>query len=288
MGVEAWTSRPLLTVLALASTSMLMFHLGLMVAPAEYRAAWREPGRMLRGVFSSVVAVPAIVILVGRVFDLPRAAQVGVVLMAISPGAPFAVRRALSAGGKPSFALPLQATIAAVAVASMPLWVAAIDALYETRAGVEPGRLAEQVLAGQLVPLALGLLARGAFRVHARGIERFARLATLMLFLGTVVLLVAQSWAPAVGAGLDVAIAVACATWAAVAVGHLMGGPEDSTRTALGVACGARNAGLALFVASINHAPPAVHATLLAYLLVSAAALTPYVVWRRLVRLRSA
>jgi bile acid:Na+ symporter, BASS family len=267
---------------------MLMFHLGLVVAPAEYRAAWREPGRMLRGVFSSVVAVPAVVILVGRAFDLPRAAQVGVVLMAISPGAPFAVRRALSAGGKPSFALPLQATIAAVAVASMPLWVAAIDALYETRAAVEPGKLAQQVLVSQFIPLAMGLLARGAMRSHAHGIERFARLATLTLFVVTVVLLIAQSWAPAVGAGLNVAIAVACATWAAVALGHLMGGPEDSTRTALGVACGARNAGLALFVASINHAPPAVHATLLAYLFVSVAALTPYVVWRRLVRRRAA
>ena len=97
----------------------------------------------------------------------------------------------------------------------------------------------------------------------------------------------ATRYAP-IGAGLNVAIAVACATWVAVALGHLMGGPEDSTRTALGVACGARNAGLALFVASINHAPPAVHATLLAYLLVSAAALTPYVVWRRLVRRRTA
>jgi hypothetical protein len=43
----------------------------------------------------------------------------------------------------------------------------------------------------------------------------------------------------------------------------------------------ARNPGLALLVATLNAAHPAIKATVLAYLVVSVFAIVPYVVWRR-------
>jgi hypothetical protein len=52
-------------------------------------------------------------------------------------------------------------------------------------------------------------------------------------------------------------------------------------RTAVAISSAARNPGLALLVATQNSAPPAVVATVLAYLMVSVFTIGPYVAWRR-------
>lgn len=69
----------------------------------------------------------------------------------------------------------------------------------------------------------------------------------------------------------------------ALAVGHGLGGPEPGTRTAVAITSAARNPGLALLVAALNNAPPAVKATLLSYMVVAAFTTLPYM----LVRARS-
>ena len=52
-------------------------------------------------------------------------------------------------------------------------------------------------------------------------------------------------------------------------------------RTATAISSAARNPGLALLVATLNAAPPAIQATVLAYLVIAALTLVPYVFWRR-------
>jgi hypothetical protein len=47
------------------------------------------------------------------------------------------------------------------------------------------------------------------------------------------------------------------------------------------VSSAARNTGLALLVASLNNASPAIIAAVVAYFVVSALTLVPYVFWRR-------
>ena len=88
-------------------------------------------------------------------------------------------------------------------------------------------------------------------------------------------------WEVVLGAGLRVALAIAIVTMLALATGHLLGGPEPATRTAMAISSAARNPGLALLVATLNAASPAITATVLAYLVISALAVVPYVVWRR-------
>src|SRR6185369_16935938 len=105
----------------------VMFDLGLAIVPGEFRWVVRRPALLLKGLFSVLIAVPVIALVVTRALDLPRLAEVGIVLMAISPGAPVALRRALDAGGHRSFAPALQIAVAILAVVSMPLSIAALD-----------------------------------------------------------------------------------------------------------------------------------------------------------------
>ena len=102
-----------------------------------------------------------------------------------------------------------------------------------------------------------------------------------MLLLLLVALALIDIWKPVVGAGLRVALAIVIVTMLATAAGHLLGGPEPATRTATAISSAARNPGLALLVATLNHASPAITATVLAYLLIAALTLIPYVTWRK-------
>jgi BASS family bile acid:Na+ symporter len=95
------------------------------------------------------------------------------------------------------------------------------------------------------------------------------------------VLVLINIWHVVIDAGWRAALAIVLVTALALAVGHLLGGPEPATRTATAICSAARNPGLALLVATLNHAPPAITATALAYLLIAAVTLTPYVLWRK-------
>ena len=131
----------LLSAVAAATLFAIMFDLGLAIEPGEFRWVWQRPGLLAKSLFSVLVAVPALAWLVARAFDLPRAADIGIVLMAISPGAPVALRRSLDAGGHRSFAPALQIAVAVLAVFSMPLSIAAFNEYYGGTATIDPRQL---------------------------------------------------------------------------------------------------------------------------------------------------
>jgi BASS family bile acid:Na+ symporter len=267
--------------IAVATTLFaVMFDLGLAIVPGEFRWVVRRPALMAKAVFSVVIAVPAIAWIVCRALDLPRAAEIGIMLMAIAPGAPVALRRSLDAGGHRSFAPALQILVVTAAIVSMPLFIVVLNEYYAGAAGIDPLQLAQQVLVAQLLPLALGMGARKVMPERAARFEpRLHRIAGLLLLL-VVVLALIDIWRPVIGAGFRVASAIVVVTLLAAAVGHVLAGPEPTTRTATAISSAARNAGLALLVVAFNEAPPQITATVLAYFVISALTLTPYAIWR--------
>jgi len=271
----------LMTAVATATVFSVMLAIGLGIVPREFRWVWQHRGLVAKGLFSVLIAVPALALVVTTAFDLSRPVEIGIVLMAISPGAPVALRRSIGAGGHRSFAPALQIFVAMLAVVSMPLSIALLNVVYAGHATIDPGRLARQVFTAQLLPLGLGILIRYAWPAVAAWLEpKLARIATALLLL-LAVLAVIDIWQVVVNAGPRIALAIATLTALAVTVGHLLGGPDPATRTAVAISSAARNPGLALLVATLNAAPPEVTATILAYLIVSALTLIPYVAWRR-------
>jgi BASS family bile acid:Na+ symporter len=271
----------LLSAAVAATVFVIMFDIGLALVPGEFRWVWQRPGLLAKALFSVLVAVPVLALVVARALELPRSAEVGIVLMAISPGAPVALRRSLGAGAHRSFAPALQVTIAVLAVVSMPLSIAALDEFYGAAATVAPWRLAKQVFTVQLLPLGLGMLTHrlaGSARTE-RLARRLARIGTGLLVAVVLLVLVAE-WGTLVGAGLRVALAIVLVTLASLAVGDRLGGPDAATRTATAICSAARNGGLALLVAALNDAPPAIKGTVLAYVVISAFTVVPYVMWR--------
>lgn len=270
-----------------ATLFAVMFTLGLGIPPRELRWAWRSPGPMARGLFAVLVVAPAAALAVTRALDLPRLAEIGIVLMAISPGAPLALRRSLGAGGHRAFAPSLQIVAVSVAAIWMPVCIALLNHRYGGHASVDPQEVARQVLFAQLLPLGLGMALRQGAAAAAARVERAMRVAATVLLVVTVVIVFVNLWEVTVTAGARVLAAIAIVTAASLAAGHLLGGPEPSTRTALAFSCAARNPGLALLVATQNAAPAQVNGTILAYLAVSVFAIVPYEIWRRRVAARA-
>ena len=271
----------IVTAVVAVTVFTVMFGVGSSIAPGELRWIWQRPGPMVRGLFSGLVAVPAVAIVVTDALDLPRAVTIGIVLMSISPGAPVALRRSLGAGGHHAFAPSLQISVAALAVLSMPLSIAALNHVYAGQASVDPWDVARQVFVAQLLPLGLGMGLRGLNAPLAARLEpRLAGIGTVLLVVTLVVVLI-DLWDVMVSASALVLATILLVTVGALVVGHLLGGPEPATRTAVAITSAARNPGLALLVATVNNAPPPVIATVLAYLVVSVFAIVPYVAWRR-------
>lgn len=271
----------LLSVVAAATLFTVMFDIGLALAPSEFRILGRQPILLPKAIFAVVLAVPAIAWLVARALDLPRGAEIGVMLMAIAPGAPVALRRSLDAGGDRYFAPALQISVAVISVASMPLFIAALNEYYAGEATISPRDLMRQVFIAQLLPLTLGMVMRRFARSGAAWLEPKLNLLGKALLVLLVVLALIAVWQNVVDAGFRVGLAIVAVTLVGVAVGHGLGGPDPATRTATAISSAIRNAGLALLVAALNHAAPAITATILAYVVISAFTVMPYLVWRR-------
>jgi bile acid:Na+ symporter, BASS family len=270
----------LLSISAAITLFVVMFDLGIAIVPVEFRWVAARPAVFARALFSVLVAVPALVWIVARVFDIPRSAEIGMMLMAIAPGAPVALRRSLDAGGHRAFAPALQILLAFLAIASMPLWIAGLNEYYAGSAAIDPRELARQVFFAQLLPLGLGMAARRFMPgASARIGPVVHRAATILLTLLLVLALIDVAHT-VVTAGVRVGAAVVTATLVALAAGHVLGGPEPATRTATAISSAARNGGLALLVAALNNAAPAIVATVLAYFVLSALTVIPYAIWR--------
>ena len=143
----------------------------------------------------------------------------------------------------------------------------------------------DALLRGQLVevrgePLGLGMLVRQiAPHWAGRLVARLDRVATVLLITLAVLALI-DVWHTVVDAGLYATLAIFVTTALVLACGHVLGGPDPATRTALAIVSAARNPGLALVVATVNGAAPGTIATVLAYLVVSALTVVPYLIWR--------
>ena len=269
-----------ISAFAVATGFVVMFHLGLGILPRELLWVWRRPALMLKALFSILVAVPAVALVIVRVLDLPRAAEVGIVVMAIAPGAPMALQRSLGAGAERAFAPGLQVSVALLAVVSMPWSVAALDVVYDASATASPWQIARQVTTMQILPLAVGIGVGRLLPGVAARVAPIVDRAWRVLLVALIALAVIGFWRVMLAAGPAVAVAAALVTSAALAIGHWLGGPHPDSRTAVAIMSAARNPGLALLVAALNHAAPGVKATMLTYLIVAAFTALPYALAR--------
>jgi BASS family bile acid:Na+ symporter len=268
--------------LAAVSIFAVMFALGLTLRRDQIAAALQRRMVLLAVLFAVVVPVPALAVLGLKLFHLSGPVAVGIILMAISPGAPVALKRALDAGGPRDFAPMLHLSIVLLAVFTVPLTVLLLDWIFAAHFRVTPWHIGRQVFVAQLMPLMLGAALNAVRPTWAAKIEppiaRFGNVALLAVGVAALAdvpsIVSSVGWAPFI-AGVSI-------TTVALAVGAAFALRDAAVRPAAALAAAMRNPGLALVMATVNAAKPEVVASVIGYALGAAVTVLVFVsVYRR-------
>ena len=272
----------------LAFTSLtvfaLMLTIGVNQSLEQLTSLWHQREVLLRSFLAVIVLVPAVVVVLLWVFDLPPAVATGLAVLAAAPGAPLTTKRSQMAKADITYITSLQLTLALLAVVVTPLTLAIFYALFElTIERVTPLEVASQIARVAFLPVIIGLLLqRFAPRLVAVIGKPLNVLANILFLLLVVALIVVLAMVPELRAKLllggPAIVAILIMAAAALIIGHLLGGPHREQRAGLAVASIARNIGLALFIVGLSDAQQVIP-TLVAYMLLGSAAAIPYSVW---------
>ena len=270
-----------LAFLARITIFAVMLSLGLLLGREHLAAALRR--RVVLGaiVFAVFVPVPVLAVLLVKGLGLTGPVAAGIVLMAISPGAPVALRRILTVGGPSAFAPALHLAIVLLAVVTVPLSVLILDAIFDAAFSITPLQVATQVGIAQLLPLGVGVATRAAAPATAAWLEpRLARVSNVVMLVVGLVCVYALRW-QLVAIGWIPVVAGVVLTAGAVAVGAACAGRDAAARPQGAIAAAMRNPGLALYIATVNDAPAGTLAAVLAFAIGAAIVVTGYVMTRR-------
>ncbi len=273
----------------LAFTSVTVFTLMLTIGVGQtfeqLTSLWRQREVLLRSLLSVLVLVPAVVIVLLLVFDLPPAVVTGLAVLAAAPGAPLTTKRSQMAGADLTYVSPLQLTLALLAVVVTPLILAIFYPLFElTIERVTPFEVASQVVRVTFLPVVIGLLLqRFAPKLVAAITKPLNVLANVLFLLLMLAVIAAIAMAPELRTklllGWPAIAAILIMAVAALAIGHLLGGQRPEHRAGLATACIARNIGLALFIVGLSEGGAQSMPTLLVYMFLGAAVAIPYSLW---------
>lgn len=245
---------PLVLFAARVSVLLLVFALGLQATAAQATYLFRQPLRLVRAFLALAVVVPLLAAGVALLLDLPRPIELAMVAMSISPVPPILPKQQLAQGARADYVYGLLVAAALLSIVLVPFSVWMLGLVFHREAHFGSGAVARIVGMTVVAPVALGILVRHLLPVHA---ARFApalmRLGTWLLIAALLPILVVM-W-PAIwsllGGGVLLAV-VAFVILAAIAAGHVLGGPSREDRAALAIASAMRHPGVALAILKAN------------------------------------
>ena len=269
-------------VLALqASILLTVFGFGLQATWHDVLYVVRRPSLLVRSLVAMFVVMPVVAVALGLAFDFRPAVEIALVALAISPIPPLLPGRERKTGGEPSYALGLMAIAAVLSIVIVPT-LGQILGWYFTRPFVmASGAIARVALISAILPLAAGMAFGAAWPgLAARIAKPTGLIAKVLLLLGVLALLVGARSALWALLGNATLIAIVLFVVAGLTVGNALGGPRDEDKLVLALSTASRHPAIALAVAKANFPDePYLGASILLYLLVSAAVGIPYQKW---------
>ena len=273
--------------LAGVTVFFLMMNIGISNSARELLPDTRASGLLIRSLVSVVIVVPAVVLVLMLATDLPAGVQSGLALLAACIGAPMTTKRAAAASADMVFVSSLQLALALLAVVIAPLVLAIFYALFD----LQIERMSPIAAAGQIATVAfLPLMIGAAIRVFAPDLAGWlknwvARIGDLLFLLLLAVLvgslIFVEELRQVFIVGWPAALTIAIIAIAALASGHLLGGPDRKRRAGLAIATVARNIGLALYLADKSDSTYAIVPTILVFMLTGSVLAMIYSAWAK-------
>jgi BASS family bile acid:Na+ symporter len=257
-----------------------IFALGLKAAWADVASLLHRPGLLMRSLFAMYVLTPLAAVLLVLVFPAPRVVGSAVLLMAISAGAPLLPKKLFKLGANPSYVYSLSVIAALLAIVTVPVSLTILSTFFDRSASVPVTEVAYTISTAFLAPLLAGMAARHLWPTLAERISDPIINTANIILLGLVLLIGATNLSAIFAVGPSGIAIIVVMTFAALAIGHALGGPDPNDCTALAIACASRFPALVLLIASLNYAGAKSLPVVAAYLLFSNLAAIPYMFWR--------
>ncbi len=230
----------------------IVFSLGLTSTMADLLFLWRRPGLLLRSLVAMLVVMPVVAVGLTEWLDVRNTSEIALIAMAISPMPPLLPRREVKAGGLQPYAVSLLATLALLAIVTIPLSVELLAAYYRNPLTTPASAIARLAFISVLLPLVAGIAVRAWTAVGVRLARPASQLGTLLLVIGSVLLL-SGTWRGIWGViGDGTLIMVAAFVAVGLVVGRLLGGPDPRQATVLGLSTACRHPAITLSIASAN------------------------------------
>lgn len=229
--------------------AVVMFSIGLRTNSGELFNILRDRALFARTLLANCVLIPAIGVLLVRIFPLNPDATIGLLLLAAIPGTPIALQFTRMAKTRLAFAAAMTVVLSVVSIAMTPL---AIEVMPQTAERNErPVLILIATIALYIaLPLCAGIwAARRMPKVAFRLVLPLSLLATVaFLFLMWETRLVRRQAFIAIRGGGTV-LAMFLLLIVSMLIGWLIGGPDRETRRILATSTGMRSVIVVLYIA---------------------------------------
>jgi len=273
----------LIQVLLKLSIVLVEFCLGLKSDPHDAIYLFQRPGQLLRSLLSMYIVMPSFALLLAIVFDLRPALEIALIALAVSPIPPLVPKNVLKAGGEHPYALGLLVAAALFAVVFIPSVLELLGGAFGLRIGMSVSAIALLVLTTALLPIGAGIGARYIAPGLADRIVGPLSSIGMLLLVASIVSILFTAWPDilsVIGSGTIIAIIAFVAI--GIASGELLGGPGGRDGAVLALSTASRHPGIAIAITRVNFPGlKNVSAAVLTYVIVSALAMIPYIVWSR-------
>jgi BASS family bile acid:Na+ symporter len=260
-------------LLVVVSIVCIMAAMGTQLTRGDVLRTVREYALVTRWLVANLLAVPLFALVLGVVFGLSEPILVGLLLVAVAPGAPFIPQLVAMSGANSHEAIRLTAALTIVATMTVPLLVAFTLALLGVDTRFAPWRFLLPLLVVLVVPLLVGGYVRHRRPALASTLApRLAALSNLTLLTALVVVPLLDPGATlrvfATLLGTGALLVMAVFVLLTILVGWVVGGPTRQKRRILALGTAGRNVNVALFIATGAFPASNADATIVAFAVV--------------------
>lgn len=257
--------------------------LGLSTRRGDATSVLKDPPQLVRSLLAMQVIVPLFAIIIARTFDLDPPVKIALVALSVSPVPPIWPKRTLQAGGEQAYTIGLLEASAVLSILIIPIAVAIMQNIFSVPLRTSAMSIGTIAFLTVIAPLFVGIEIR---RVWPRFAQRAADAVIKTGFALLIVCAIPLLWRslPAVASliGNGTLLTMIALVLVGLGAGHLLGGPLESDRTVLGLACAMRHPAIALALATANFPnEKLVPAAIVLYLIVSFIVSTPYAMWSK-------
>src|SRR5512136_1657672 len=210
-----------------------------------------EPLKNVRITISALVAsyilVPLLAALIARLFGLDPILRYGLVLLAMAAGAEAGPIFTARSNANVSLAGGILAMSIGITIIYIPVMIG----VFLPDVEVDVKHMVLKLVLTIVAPLLLGLLIRSRFEKFAHAAEKYLHIISRLFVVLLLLTLIGLYFRPFIGLfGTYTLLAGVIYIIAAFGIGYLLGLPDQGTSLAMGYMNGARNASVAVIVAS--------------------------------------